>query len=77
MLSPHLALIIGRDRQRELIAEAEQHRLLAAAKRHRATYGKARGTARANGRSTSRQRFGGRAGDTLVRWIDRVPVPPR
>jgi len=77
MLSPHLALIIGRDRQRELIAEAEQYRLLAAARRQRATKGKTRGTARANRRSTSRQRFGGRAGDTLVRWVDRVPVPPR
>ncbi len=74
MLHPDLAMTLARDRQRELIAEAEQYRRLAAVRRRRpATGGKARGA----NRSTSRQRFGGRAGGTLVRWVDRVPVPPR
>ena len=65
MLSPHLAITLGRDRQRELIAEAEKYRRLAAARR------------RPEGRGTSRPRFRFRASDTLVRWVDRVPVPPR
>lgn len=69
MLSPHLAITLGRDRQRELIAEAEQYRRLAAARRRPASSGK--------GRGTSRPRFRFRASDTLVRWVDRVPVPPR
>ncbi len=73
MLHPDLAMTLARDRQRELIAEAEQYRRLAAARRRPAAGGEARGA----NRSTSRRRFGRRAGDTLVRWVDRVPVPPR